>query len=460
MAASRSRHLHAARVATAATAVVIACYVAAVFSLNLLVANRLTAQADARLAVRVSDATKQLPSISKTTPATMGGDDDLDDAPIFLWSVGRSGPPTAITSGAPELPRRSWTGGAVTLDIGGSPFRFYALQSGSEYVISGESLAQLQRVREALLAPELLFGAALLIVVYAGSLMIGLRASAPLEIVRRRQAEFTADASHELRTPLSVIEAEVEVSLSRPRSTEEYRAVLERIAGEGHRLRRIVDDLLWLARADDEGPSAHQDQLTDVAAVARGCTERFQPIANARSVNLGVAVDGKAPFWVRADGGWIERLLGVLLDNACKYAGTGGRIEVSARATSSHVLLRVDDSGPGIPPDQRSMVFDRFHRGTDQPGGVGLGLAIADSVVRASEGTWSVGSAPSGGARMEVSWRRASGRRLDPPRNSVSGDALPSARSSRPREPSPVAFTVDESPETDAGNQSSRRIAD
>jgi signal transduction histidine kinase len=446
-------------VATAATAVVIACYVVAVFSLNLLVANRLTGQADARLAVRLAEATKQLPSISKATPSP-GGDGDPDDAPIFLWSVGRSGSPTAITAGAPELPRRSWTGGAATVTIGGSPFRFSTVQSGSGYVIAGESLAQLQHVRDALLAPELLIGAALLIVVYAGSLMIGLRASAPLEIVQRRQAEFTADASHELRTPLSVIEAELEVSLSRPRSTEDYKAVLGRIAGEAHRLRHIVDDLLWLARADDEGPSAHQDQLTDIAAIAAGCTERFQPIANARSVDLGVTVEGKAPFWVRADAGWIDRLLGVLLDNACKYAGTGGRIEVQVRATSSHVLLQVDDSGPGIPADQRSMVFDRFHRGSEQPGGVGLGLAIADSVVRASEGTWSVGSAPSGGARMEVSWRRASGRRLDPNRNSVSSDAVPSPRSSRPYEPSPVALTVDESPEADAGDKSTGRIAD
>jgi signal transduction histidine kinase len=296
---------------------------------------------------------------------------------------------------------------------GGTSFRFDALRSDSEWLIAGESLAQLEHVHDALLAPELLFGVVLLLVVYGGSLIIGLRASAPLEIVQRRQAEFTADASHELRTPLSVIEAEVELSLSRPRPPEEYQAVLHRIAGEGRRLRRIVEDLLWLARADDTGSSAQMERFADVVAIARVCAERFQPIAGARKVSLSVDVEGGESLWVQADSTWIDRLMVVLVDNACKYSGSGGSVEVRVRGTGSHVVLQVDDSGPGIPADQRLMVFDRFHRGTIHPGGVGLGLAIADSVVRATEGTWSVGSSLSGGARMEVSWRRISGRRVN-----------------------------------------------
>lgn len=447
MAASRSRRLHAARVAAAATAVVIACYIAAALLLNVLVASRLTAQADARLALRVSDAVKELPSISRTTPASTEGDNDLDDAPVFLWSMASSGQPTAFTPGAPELPRRVWASGASTVSIGGSPFRFYVVQSGSEYFIGGESLAQLQHVRDALLAPEILFGVVLLLVVYAGSLIIGLRASAPLEIVQRRQAEFTADASHELRTPLSVIEAEVDLSLSRPRSAEEYRAVLCRIAGEGHRLRRIVDDLLWLARADDEGPSANREQAADVAAIARGCTERFQPIARALNVTLGVTVESEESLWIQADASWIERLMGVLVDNACKYAGPGGHVEVCVRGTASHIVLRVDDSGPGIRADQRSMVFDRFHRGIDQPGGVGLGLAIADSVVRASDGTWTVGSASLGGARLEVSWRRADARWLDDTENAA--NTTPSAARTQQEALSQLARSVLEPPNGD-----------
>lgn len=412
MRVSRTRRLHAARVATVATVVVMACYVAAAFSLNLLVASRLTAQADARLTVHLEDAATKLPAVTKT-PASTSGDGDIDDAPIFLWTVKQSGSSTALSAGSPQLPQRTWTSEATTVEIGATSFRFDAVKSNSEWLVAGESVGQLQHVRDALLAPELLFGVALLIVVYAGSLVIGLRASAPLEIIQRRQAEFTADASHELRTPLSVIEAEVELSLSRPRPPEEYQAVLRRIAGEGHRLRRIVDDLLWLARADDDGSSAEKQQFTDIAAMAQACADRFRPIAGARNVSLSVSVEGEEPLWVQADSNWIDRLMVVLVDNACKYAGTGGSVEVRVRGIGSHVVLQVDDSGPGIPADQRVMVFDRFHRGTVQLGGVGLGLAIADSVVRATEGTWSIGTAPSGGARMEVSWRRISGRRLN-----------------------------------------------
>jgi signal transduction histidine kinase len=75
------------------------------------------------------------------------------------------------------------------------------------------------------------------------------------------------------------------------------------------------------------------------------------------------------------------------------------------------VILRVDDSGPGIPADQRDAVFDRFHRASDSVVGTGLGLAIADAVVRSTQGSWEMGVADLGGARMEVAWRRSQPRR-------------------------------------------------
>jgi signal transduction histidine kinase len=413
-------------VATVATAVVMACYVVAVLSLNLLVARRLTEQADARLAVRLSQTARETPQALRTAPGSATGDGDLDDVPIFLWTATPSGSSTALSPGSPRLPHLAMTGAPTTVSAGGTLFRVSAVKFGSGWLIAGESLAQLDRVRNALLAPEILFGVAVLVVVYGGSLVVGLRASAPLEIVQRRQAEFTADASHELRTPLSVIEAEVELSLSRSRTPEEYRSVLSRISQEGHRLRHIIDELLWLARADDEGTNAQREQRTNIATAARVCGERFQPVATGRGVVLVVDIEGTDPYWIQANASWIDRLVGVLVDNACKYAGTGGYVRVGVRGTGSRVFLQVDDTGPGIPVSQRSLVFDRFHRGTDAPGGVGLGLAIADSVVRASGGTWSVTSAPSGGARMEVSWRRSSGRGSN------------GAPTTRPAEPAPL----------------------
>lgn len=403
MNAKRGRRLHAVRVATVATAVVMASYVIAVVALNVFVVHRLTAQADARLSQSLANTEKttfQVPGAEQPS-----GDQDLDDAPRFVWSVTGTGHTTPLTPGSPSLPSRVLSTGASTIEVKGTSFRFEAVKSGSGRLVAGESLAQLDRVRSALLGPELLFGVALLVAVFIGSLIIGLRASAPLELVHRRQVEFTADASHELRTPLSVIQAEVEVALSRSRGSDEYKAVLRRIAGEGERLRRIVDALLWLARIDDERTLVPGNEEADIAAIAVSSTERFQPIAAAQQISIHVWVPEGRPAQIRGDPSWIDRLVGVLVDNACKFAGTGGTVDVGVRAVGTRVVLQVEDSGPGIPPDQRPLVFDRFHRGNDGSSGTGLGLAIADCVVRATGGTWSIGDAPSGGARMEVSWR-------------------------------------------------------
>ena len=133
---------------------------------------------------------------------------------------------------------------------------------------------------------ELVFGGILAVVVFGGATVVGLRASAPSELIRRRQAEFTADASHELRTPISVIEAEVGLALDRPRDLAEYRDVLKRVGRESGRLRRIVEDLLWLARADDELPLPDVVDLTDVGAVVERCVERFGALAAAQAVDL------------------------------------------------------------------------------------------------------------------------------------------------------------------------------
>ncbi len=104
---------------------------------------------------------------------------------------------------------------------------------------------------------------------------------------------------------------------------------------------------------------------------------------------------------------WLDRLIGVLLDNACKYSPEGGRISVRVAAEGRRVRLTVEDSGPGIPAEERSHVFDRFHRATEMSGGAGLGLAIGDAIVHATGGRWQIGATPEGGASVSVSWARS-----------------------------------------------------
>ena len=419
MNSSRAHQRHAVRVAAVATLIVMVSYVLAALVLNLIVTNHLVGTTDSRLHDRLVDASRETLTLPGTTVQTEHT--DLDDAPLFVWSIAPSGDVTPLTPTAPPLPARRWDTGPTTLAVGSSNFRFDTLRAHDTVLVAGQSMAETSHVQSVLLVAELVFGVILAMAVFGGATVVGLRASAPSETIRRRQAEFTADASHELRTPISVIEAEVGLALDRPRETADYREVLERVGRESARLRHIVEDLLWLARADSESVRADAADIADVAEIAEICVERFGALAATHGVALSVQRVGHGPFIVQAQPGLIDRLAGVLIDNACKFAGEGGEVEVSIRDWGTRVDLRVDDSGPGIPEEQQEAVFDRFHRATDSVTGTGLGLAIADSVVRATQGSWGMGVAELGGARMEISWRKAVPRKGKP---SPTGETL------------------------------------
>jgi two-component system sensor histidine kinase TctE len=261
---------------------------------------------------------------------------------------------------------------------------------------------------------EVLIGPVLLAIVFLGALTIGSRVAAPIERARRRQMEFTANASHELRTPLSVIEAQTSLALDRERDGTWYRQAFLRVDQESKRMRRLVEDLLWLARMDATADSAHAEPV-DVGVVAQQGVDRFAGLAEARDQRLSLAVSGESHI-ISATAEWLEHLIGVLLDNACKYAPERGSVDVRVAADGDRVRLTVDDSGPGIPEEQRRRIFDRFQRAADHVGGAGLSLAIADAVVRATNGRWEVGTSSSGGASMAISWPRLlSGSRATAP---------------------------------------------
>ncbi|HEX3961591.1 MAG TPA: HAMP domain-containing sensor histidine kinase [Trebonia sp.] len=394
---------------TAAIAIV---YVACVTVLNLAVSAHLTAQADGRLAARLTGLRHDRDDITQQVshPGTASdGDDDADDddgSPVLAWLLYPGGQVAAGTPGAPALPPALAAGArdgkTVTVSLGKSgAFRLRLARNGTGWLVAGLSLAGDQRTQSLLLAGEVTAGPVLLLAMFAGSLLIGLRAQAPVEQSRRRQLEFTADASHELRTPLSVIRAETDLALASPREAASYRDTLERIRAEGERLRRLVEDMLWLARFDSHPPRRDEGPV-DLATVARACADRFRSVGPA----VTAAVTPQ-PALVNASPEWIDRLAGVLLDNACRHAGPDGQVWIGVAVSGSRITLTVEDSGPGIPADQRSRLFDRFSRATEQGSGAGLGLAIGDSVVRSTGGRWEIGDSPLGGARLAVSWRHA-----------------------------------------------------
>ncbi|MGO9659677.1 MAG: sensor histidine kinase [Acidimicrobiales bacterium] len=170
-------------------------------------------------------------------------------------------------------------------------------------------------------------------------------------------------------------------------------------------MRHIVEDLLWLARLDSL-PEAPPTETVDVASLAEVCARRFEAVAARRGILISVTGNGSQPPLVFAPAEWLDRLVSVLLDNACRYSNEGGRVEVTVSSVGDRVTMSVDDSGPGVPEEDRERIFQRFHRASALPGGAGLGLSIADAVVRATGGRSYVARAPLGGARIAVSWPR------------------------------------------------------
>jgi signal transduction histidine kinase len=401
----------AARVAATATAIVAAVYVLGVIVLNLVVSARLGQQNDNRLAGRLAAARHDPDVFSQRTPRTFRGaaDSDADSAPVFFWLLNARQAVTAHSPGAPALPTRPLGGQPpraglpVTVTAGRSDlFRLKLTRDGTGWLVAGQSLAGVTHTRRLLLYAEVLSGPFVLLAVFFGCLVVGQRALAPVERSRRRQLEFTADASHELRTPLSVISAEADVALSTPRDAAGYRDALARIQEESVRLGHLVDNMLWLARFDSRPPPP-SDEPVDLATLAQACADRFRAVGPAITAETAAG-----PALISAPPEWIDQLAGVLMDNACRYAGQDGAVRIGIRADGSRISLTVEDSGPGIAGAERPRLFDRFQRATEQGSGAGLGLAIGDSIVCSTGGRWHIGDSPLGGALMMVTWKQNS----------------------------------------------------
>lgn len=395
------RH-HALRTAGVAAALVAVALAGVLTATDLLVSHSLTGSVDQKLSAWVAEiGAGRVPPVGDADP-----DHDFD-APILAW-LSSPGSGCRPVGTAPTLPPGLCApGGPTTATVARVSFRLDGrrLSTGS-LVVAGESLAPLDRQLGDLVIAELIVGPVLLAMVFLGALAVGSRVGGSVERRRRRQLAFTADASHELRTPLSVLQAETDVALAG--GDRGLRPALGRVSGEIGRMRHIVDDLLWLARFDSE-PQSPPAAVLDLVTAARLAADRFAALAGARSLTL--SVEGPEPVMsVSIPAEWLDRLTGVLLDNACRHAAA--RVTVAVRQLPGrHVELSVADDGDGIPESELPLIFGRFHRATSRGEGAGLGLAIADSIVRSTAGRWAVSAAPAGGLRIAVTWplARASG---------------------------------------------------
>ena len=195
-----------------------------------------------------------------------------------------------------------------------------------------------------------------------------------------RQREFVADASHELRTPLTSVLANLEL-LEEDLSGEQREAAASALRSS-QRMRRLVADLLLLARADAGRVAPHQP--VDVSEVVTDAAAELEPVAGGHEISVS------APSGARVDGARDElhRLVLNLMENALRHTDPGTAVEATVERRNGEVVLAVEDDGPGIPLDQREKVFERFYRGSgEHSGSSGLGLSIVRAVAESHHGS-------------------------------------------------------------------------
>jgi two-component system heavy metal sensor histidine kinase CusS len=225
----------------------------------------------------------------------------------------------------------------------------------------------------------------------------------------RRLARFSSDLSHELRTPINNLRGEAEVALNRPRTSEEYRAVLESSLEEYGRITRLIDTLLFIAKAD-QPETGLKKQTVDAAAECAAVADFFE----AASAERGVAVIVRGSGSIYCDTMLFRRALSNLVDNALRYTPRGGRIDLAVRLGQlGGTEVEVSDSGAGISADHLPHVFERFYQVSDEDRnssgpnpGFGLGLAIVKSIMELHSGEVSISSTPHHGTTIVLHFPR------------------------------------------------------
>ena len=240
-----------------------------------------------------------------------------------------------------------------------------------------------QATLRALVRVCLLIGAAALLVLFGLSWLLSGFVTRPVARTWQNQQQFLSDASHELKTPLTVILSSAD--LLKTSAQPEQRQYVDNISVESRRMKALVEDMLTLSRAESGraapfAPLDLSDLVTDAAL-------RFEPVAFEAGHPLQYDIQNGASL--SGDRQQLDQLLDILLDNAVKYAAEDAPIRLTLDISGKNAVLAVENPGDPIPPDKLPHLFDRFYRLDDArtgAGGFGLGLAIAQQIVRRHKG--------------------------------------------------------------------------
>jgi len=286
-----------------------------------------------------------------------------------------------------------------TVSAPGGPLRVLSERISPTLVLQvARSLEPEEEALDHLLYVLLLGGGAAIVIAAIGGWFLAGKALAPVQQAFERQNVFVADASHELRTPLAVIRANAEFLQDREPASEEA----SEIVSETDRLSSLVDSLLAVARGDQNGAVTY-DEL-DLGAVVEGSAVSMRSLAAERGIALDISATPE--LRVRGSREQLRQLVVILVDNALRYTGKGGRVEVDVAGRDGSAVLAVTDTGIGIPREALGHVFERFYRADEarnrDSGGAGLGLAIAEKLVEEHGGRIAAESTPGEGSTFTV----------------------------------------------------------
>lgn len=249
-----------------------------------------------------------------------------------------------------------------------------------------------------------LIGFISLIILFIITVRLSKWAISPIETAWEKQKQFVADASHELKTPLTVITTNIDVVLSNSLDYVENQSKwLHYIKSEVNRMTKLVNDLLYLAKLDDDTRKLIKSNFNMSEVYMNTCLP-FESIVfeSHKFLNLDIASD----LMYYGDESRLKQVMVILIDNAIKNTPEGGLITLALKSTHNKIILSITNTGPGIPNEYHDKIFERFYRVDSsrarQTGGYGLGLSIAKSIVTQHQGTIHVSSSVEGPTTFTV----------------------------------------------------------
>jgi len=284
-------------------------------------------------------------------------------------------------------------------------FYFYLkvpLQDRPGMIILFQNFDREKSLLRSLITALIIIGLLCLLLSLVGSLYMANRAMIPIVTAWEQQKDFLADVSHELRTPLTVMQTNLEIVFDNPTDTIASQSKwLHNIKEESDAMAKLVNSLLFLARADSQQPLLEKKTFSLSQAIIRS-TESFTPLATAKGITLHLSISPN--IYLQGDEGAIKQLVGILFDNSIRHTPSGGKISLSLSQSKKEIIFIFKDTGEGMEINHLEKIFDRFYQ-IDKSrfkGGTGLGLAIAKLIVETQGGSIKVNSQPALGTEFIV----------------------------------------------------------